>query len=343
MNASITIVNNTLNNEINTRANAVNNLNASSSALTFEINRATAAENLITTNLNIVNASIASQLSDMSYLNLINTSLANEILRAKAAEALLNSSISQVLVRDGTSSFKAGASCAGIKLLVASVTSGVKWLIVASVNNGAAFQIWCDYTINGGLGYAIVYNNLFVGSQAGPASSLFGTTTLSGTADKFNVYLVSPNQMFNNYNSGITQLAVFCTTNDGTTVGGIQSSSTYRWVSFSGVTPAQYINIWSTSYSSNQFTGNFVANNGNSGTAYFPNAHGNSGGVTQISTNGGAINNYILYEYNANGGTDPNHFFEVLNGGSGDLYFVANPLYSGSNVLSTRWCGVAVY
>jgi hypothetical protein len=104
---------------------------------------------------------------------------------------------------------------------------------------------------------------------------------------------------------------------------------------------AQFQSIWTNGYASNQFTGTFVTADGNAGNAYFPNGHGSSGGVTQISTNGGTVNDYILYEYKPNGGSDPNHYWEVHNGRSGDTYFAANSLYQGT--LNTRWGGVAIY
>ena len=250
-------------------------------------------------------------------------------------------------LRDGSAYGNAAYSAAAIKALVGNPSSGVYWLQVPNVNGGAPFKCWCDFTINGGIGYAIVSNTLFTGSQTGPSWASMSSTSLTGTADKFSNYAVAPTTMFANYNNGagITKLAVFATRNDGTTADGIQSSSTYRWVAFSGVSVANYVNIWTNGYSSNQFTGSFVTADGNTGTAYFPNSHGSSGGVTQISTNGGTVNDYILYEYNPNGGSDPNHFWEVNNGRSGDTYFVNNGTYGSNsgNTLYTRWGGVAIY
>ena len=250
-------------------------------------------------------------------------------------------------LRDGSTYGNAAYSAAAIKALVGNPSSGVYWLQVPNVNGGAPFRCWCDFTINGGIGYAIVSNTLFTGSQEGPSWASMSSTSLTGTADKFSNYAVAPTTMFANYNNGagITKLAVFATRNDGTTAGGIQSSSTYRWVAFSGVSVANYVNIWTNGYASNQFTGSFVTADGNTGTAYFPNGHGSSGGVTQISTNGGTVNDYILYEYKPNGGSDPNHFWEVHNGRSGDNYFVVNGTYGSNsgNTLYTRWGGVAIY
>jgi hypothetical protein len=249
-------------------------------------------------------------------------------------------------LRDGSSSGNAAYSAAAIKAVVGNPSSGLYYLQVSGVNGGSPFQCWCDFTINGGIGYAIISNTLFTGSQEGPSWASFSQTTITGTADKFQNYSIAPTTMMANYNNGggITKLAVFATRNDGSTAGGIQSSSTYRWVAFTGPSVAQFQSIWTNGYGSNQFTGSFVTADGNTGTAYFPNNHGSSGGVTQVS-NGTTINDNLLYEYKPNGGSDPNHFWEVHNGRSGDNYFVANGLYGSSsgNTLYTRWGGVAIY
>jgi len=250
-------------------------------------------------------------------------------------------------LRDGSSSGNAAYSAAAIKAVVGNPSSGVYYLQVPGVNGGAPFQCYCDFTINGGIGYAFISNTLFTGSQEGPSWASMSSTSITGTADKFQNHSIAPTTMMANYNNGggITKLAVFATKNDGSSAGGIQSSSTYRWVAFSGVSVANYQNIWTNGYASNQFTGTFVSADGNTGTAYFPNSHGSSGGVTQISTNGGTVNDYILYEYKPNGGSDPNHYWEVHNGRSGDNYYIANGLYGSSsgNTLYTRWGGVAIY
>jgi hypothetical protein len=245
-------------------------------------------------------------------------------------------------VKDGSSVGNAAYSAAAIKALVGNPPSGIYYLTVPGVNGGSAFQCWCDFTINGGIGYAIISNTLFSGSQEGPSFASMSQTTITGTADKFSNHSIAPTTMMANYNNGggISKLAVFATKNDGTTSGGIQSSSTYRWVAFSGPTVANYQAIWTNGYASNQFTGSFVTADGNTGTAYFPNSHGSSGGVTQI-TNGAGVNDNILYEYKPNGGSDPNHYWEVHNGRGGDNYFAVNSLYQGT--LNTRWGGVAIY
>ena len=105
------------------------------------------------------------------------------------------------------------------------------------------------------------------------------------------------------------------------------------------------ITIFTQGFGSTQFTGTFVSADGNTGTAYFPNSHGNTGGVTQISTNGGTVNDYILYEYKQGDGSDPNHFWMVLNGRDGDTYWVVNTRYGSNsgNVMYNRYGGVALY
>jgi hypothetical protein len=245
-------------------------------------------------------------------------------------------------IKDGSSSGNAAYSAASIKALLGNPPSGIYYLQVSGVNGGSPFQCWCDFTINGGIGYAIISNTLFTGTQEGPSWASMSSTSITGTIDKFSNHSIAPTTMMANYNNGagITKLAVFATTNNGTTTGGIQSSTTYRWVAFTGPTVANFQAIWTNGYASNQFTGSFVTADGNTGTAYFPNAHGSSGGVTQVS-NGGTINDSILYEYKPNGGSDPNHYWEVHNGRGGDSYFAVNSLYQGT--LNTRWGGVAIY
>ena len=242
---------------------------------------------------------------------------------------------------DGSTSASAAASAKAIKQVVGNPTSGVYWLQVANVNGGNPFQCYCDFTMDGGVGYAIIVNQYFAGAQTGPSHANFASTTI-GTAGFETGYVVSPSAMLANY--GLTKLAVFARTG-GVTTGGITGSTYYNWVSFTGPTTTQFNNIFTNGYGTNQFTGTFNSSDGNTGTAYFPNTHGNTGGVTQISANGGTVNDYIVYEYNANGGTDPNHFWMVLNGRSGDTYWVNNTRYGSSsgNVMYNRWGGVAIY
>jgi len=242
---------------------------------------------------------------------------------------------------DGSTSASAAASAKAIKQVVGNPTSGVYWLQVANVNSGNPFQCYCDFTMDGGVGYAIIVNQYFAGAQTGPSHANFASTTI-GTAGFETGYVVSPSAMLANY--GLTKLAVFARTG-GVTTGGITGSTYYNWVSFTGPTTTQFNNIFTNGYGTNQFTGTFNSSDGNTGTAYFPNTHGNTGGVTQISANGGTVNDYIVYEYNANGGTDPNHFWMVLNGRSGDTYWVNNTRYGSSsgNVMYNRWGGVAIY
>ena len=242
---------------------------------------------------------------------------------------------------DGSTSASAAASAKAIKQVVGNPTSGVYWLQVANVNGGNPFQCYCDFTMDGGVGYAIIVNQYFPGSTTGPSHANFASTTI-GTAGFETGYVVSPSAMLANY--GMTKLAVFARTG-GVTAGGITGSTYYNWVSFTGPTTTQFNNIFTNGYASYQFTGTFNSASGNSGTAYFPSSHGNSGGVTQITTGANTVNTNILYEYNANGGTDPNHFWMVGDGLVGDVYFITNNRYGSSsgNVMYNRWGGVALY
>jgi len=249
---------------------------------------------------------------------------------------------------DGTTSDRAAVSAAAIKAVNPYVTSGVYWLRVPNINNSEPFRIYCDYTMDGGIGYAIVYNNYFTGSEAGPRTDTMASKGLQGIADKFNDYFVAPALMMQYYNNGAgcTKMAVYATTNNGVEYKGVTGSSTVRWIAFTGPSAAQFASIWTSTYGSNQFTGTFVSADGNTGTAWFPNSHGNGGGVVQISTNNATVNNYILYEYKYDAGLgDPNHFWEVHNGRDGDNYFIVNGTYGSSsgNTLYNRWGGVAIY
>ena len=242
---------------------------------------------------------------------------------------------------DGSSYSNAASSAKSIKAIVGNPSSGVYWLQVANVNSGNPFQCYCDFTMDGGIGYAIIFNQYFTGAETGPSHANFAASTIS-TAGFDTEYQISPTAMVTNY--GLTKLAVFARTG-GSSSNGITGATYYNWVSFTGPTTTQFNNIFTNGYNSNQFTGTFNSSDGNTGTAYFPNSHGNTGGVTQITTNGGTVNNYTLYEYNANGGTDPNHFWMVLNGRDGDTYWVVNTRYGSNsgNVMYNRYGGVAIY
>jgi hypothetical protein len=242
---------------------------------------------------------------------------------------------------DGSTSSSAASSAKAIKAAVGNPTSGVYWLQIPNVNGGNAFQCYCDFTMNGGIGYAIIVNQYFTGPETGPSHANFASSTI-GTAGYDTEYIISPSAMLANY--GVTKLAVFARVG-GSSSGGIANATYTNWVAFSGPTSTQYNTIFTQGFGSTQFTGSFVSADGNTGTAYFPNSHGNTGGVTQITTNGGTVNDYLLYEYNANGGSDPNHFWMVLNGRSGDTYWAGNTRYGSSsgNVMYNRWGGVALY
>jgi hypothetical protein len=194
--------------------------------------------------------------------------------------------------------------------------------------------------MDGGVGYAIIFNQYFTGAETGPSNTSFASSSIT-TAGWDTEYQIDPTAMISNY--GITKLAVFARTG-GNAAGGITGASYFNWVAFTGPTTTQYNLIFTNKYNSNQFTGTFNSSDGNTGTAYFPNSHGSAGGVMQI-TNGTTVNDNILYEYNPDGGTDPNHFWMVANGRVGDVYWVVNNRYGSStgNVMYNRWGGVAIY
>jgi hypothetical protein len=241
---------------------------------------------------------------------------------------------------DGSTSSSAASSAKAIKAAVGNPTSGVYWLQIPNVNSGNAFQCYCDFTMDGGIGYAIIYNQSFEGPETGPSHASFGSSTIS-TAGFNTEYQIAPTAMISNY--GVTKLAVFARTG-GSSGGGITGATYFNWVAFTGPTTTQYNTIFTQGFNSTQFTGTFNSSDGNTGTAYFPNSHGNTGGVTQI-TNGTTVNDNILYEYKQGDGTDPNHFWMVGNGRTGDVYWVVNNRYgSGTgNVMYNRWGGVALY
>jgi hypothetical protein len=241
---------------------------------------------------------------------------------------------------DGSTSSSAASSAKAIKAAVGNPTSGVYWLQIPNVNSGNAFQCYCDFTMDGGIGYAIIYNQSFEGPETGPSHASFGSSTIS-TAGFNTEYQIAPTAMISNY--GVTKLAVFARTG-GSSGGGITGATYFNWVAFTGPTTTQYNLIFTNGYNDTQFTGTFNSSDGNTGTARFPNSHGNTGGVTQI-TNGTTVNDNILYEYKQGAGTDPNHFWMVGNGRTGDVYWAVNNRYgSGTgNVMYNRWGGVALY
>jgi hypothetical protein len=194
--------------------------------------------------------------------------------------------------------------------------------------------------MDGGIGYAIIYNQYFEGPETGPSHANFGSSTIS-TAGFDTEYQISPTAMVSNY--GITKLAVFARTG-GSSGGGITGATHFNWVAFSGPTTTQYNTIFTQGFSSTQFTGTFNSSDGNTGTAHFPGGHPFEGGVTQI-TNGGTVNTNLLYEYKQGSGTDPNHFWMVANGRANDQYWVVSSRYGSSsgNVMYNRWGGVALY
>ena len=101
------------------------------------------------------------------------------------------------------------SSAKAIKAAVGNPTSGVYWLQVANVNGGNPFQCYCDFTMNGGIGYAIIFNQYFTGPETGPSHANFASSTVT-TAGFDTEYQIAPSLMLANY--GMTKLAVFART-----------------------------------------------------------------------------------------------------------------------------------
>ena len=131
-------------------------------------------------------------------------------------------------------------SCAALKLLNPSIASGVYSLTIPGFNSGNAFNVYCDFTMDGGLGYAIVFNRRFVTYQAGPSAAEMTATGFSGTPGIANDFSLAPTSIFAAY--GATRMAVYATIGQSS-AGGVQSGSTYRWVRFI-MSATQMVNCW---------------------------------------------------------------------------------------------------
>ena len=230
---------------------------------------------------------------------------------------------------DGSSQSTAAMSAASLKLAGVN-TSGVYWLQVPNVNAGAPFQCYCDFTIDSGIGFAVIANVYLSGNVYGPSQSTF-SGGMSGSADYASAHYLSPTTMLTNY--GTTRVAFITRTNSGTAAAGLTSASTCRWVSIagSGTNFSQFF----TNFTPTRFTGAFVASDGSSGTATVPDGHP-QGEVCQISSAGAAVNGGVLFEFMPNAGI--NHSFCVLTGG----YYMNDAVFV-SGVLMNRWCAIAIY
>jgi hypothetical protein len=136
-------------------------------------------------------------------------------------------------------------------------------------------------------------------------------------------------------------------TSGGSEAGGI-TSTTYKAIRFSGLNGTNMRDIWAGHPSVGQYTPSYVTtgNSGRtsgSGTAYILGSHGTSGGVSQwVSGGSGNVNNFLVFEYKPNPGSDPNHYWMVDTGQDGSSYFRANNEY-GAGTFVTRYGGIAVY
>ena len=264
------------------------------------------------------------------------------------------------MVMDGSSPLHPAISAAAIKAVNPDVQSGVYWLHSNGINSGTPFQCYCDFTMDGGIGYAIYFQQYFdstddggsAGYEYGPtfaAMSSSGVTGTTGYGNEFNVY---PNLMPTQYNNGAgaSRMIVFNRSNSGTSAGGIQGATNYKWTRISGITAANMRDIWKATPTQAQYTVSFVSagnagRNSGSGTGYILGAHEPTNGPHQWVANASSnVNDYLIFEYkpfaNVN---DPNHYWMVETGVAGATYFRANAEYGASGVFQLRYGGIAIY
>jgi hypothetical protein len=268
---------------------------------------------------------------------------------------------------DGTASSRANTSAAAIKSVNSGVASGVYWIKSTGINSNTPFQVYCDYTLDGGIGYAMYFQQYFdsnqdpgtaSGFEAGPSHSAMQSTGITGTAGYANEFNVYPYLMPNQYNNGAGASRMICfnrTNGSGSSAGGI-TSSTYKAVRLLGLSPTAMRDIWATNPSTGAYSGtwNTTGNSGTyggSGNFQIINNHGSGGGVQQWSSGGvGNVNTNIVFEYKQdsqqiNGGyTDPNHYWMVGNGDGNSNYYRDAPEYgAGTQTFKIRWGGVLIY
>lgn len=271
----------------------------------------------------------------------------------------------------GLSPSNPAPSAAYIKSVNPTAVSGVYWLYSSQINGGNPFQCYCDFTIDGGIGYAVYFQKYFEsadlsngsGFEHGPSFTEMSANTTTGTASYNTEYNLYPNLMPTAYNNGAgaSRMIVFNRTNSGYSEGGIVSS-TYKYFRMSNISASNMTAIWKGFASAGQYTASFVVHGntgdyGNSGTVYIQSGHGSSGGVYQWTSVSGAVNSYVVFEYKPVGQsensayTDPNHYWMVDNGVSGSAYFRFNPEYgnlatqpnAASGTFGIRWGGIAIY
>eukprot|EP00047_Mylnosiga_fluctuans_P014769 m.41039 g.41039 ORF g.41039 m.41039 type:complete len:767 (-) comp5648_c0_seq1:68-2368(-) len=246
-----------------------------------------------------------------------------------------------------TLSCSTGTSCAALKASNPIIQSGAYQLQINGINGNSPVQIFCDFSLDGGIGYAIIFNNYFAGYQPGPSPTTMSATTVSGTVSLLSNFAIAPGSIFAAYNGGATRMITYATINQ-TNSGGVQSGSTARWVRHM-MAASTMVQCW----------------NGNSNTAFtsgiswlaWPSmntgsneqilgSHGTTGGVYQWALNTN-VNQYTTFEYCPVQGTDPNHYWYVGDGSATSSYFRDNSLYgaasTGTGVLFNRWGGIAIY
>jgi hypothetical protein len=260
---------------------------------------------------------------------------------------------------------RAAISAAAIKAVVGNPASGVYWLKSQYIDNGRPFQIYCDFTVDGGIGYAIYYNNYFdesdggsSGYAAGPSRASMQSTAITGTPGYSNEYNIYPYLMPGGYNNGAgaTRMMMYVRTNTGVSSRGICGSSNWKWLRIDQLSPLSMRDIWATVMTNNSYQGTFLMNGSNGVRAYAANSiqiegsHGNSGGVSQWNI-GNNSNSSVVFEYKpdtsavSGGYTDPNHYWMIDNGdGAAATYFRANTEYgAGGQAFIVRWGGIGLY
>jgi hypothetical protein len=261
---------------------------------------------------------------------------------------------------DGTTSGKANISAAAIKAINPSVTSGVYWIRSTGINSNTPFQVYCDFTLDGGIGYAVYYQELHdstndggdSGYEFGPTHSEMQSTGYSGTAGWTNEYFAHPYLFPIQYNNGAgaSRMIIYNkTTGGGSSAGGI-TSTTYKSTRLTGLNGTNMRDIWAGHPGVGQYTPAYVTtgNSGRtsgSGTCFILGSHGTSGGVSQwVSGGSGNVNNFLVFEYKPNPGPDPNHYWMVDTGQDGSTYFRANGEYgTGGATFRSRYVGIALF
>ena len=225
--------------------------------------------------------------------------------------------------------------------------SGMYWITVSGVNGGSPIEVYCDFTMDGGIGYAIFWQQYFTGYENGPTQTEMNAASISGTSGYSNEFRLSPAEFVNNYNGGASRLAMYAHTGGGSSNSGITGANNARWVRFSSPSNGT-LKTWACdNFSSATNTANFLTWNGNSGTAYHSSGHSNGGGVNQISS-AATVNANLLFECKWDpSGSDPNHYYMIDGGQSSDPYFRINAEYGNSNnnngTLYNRWGGFGVH